>query len=131
MEVIKMGRPKGGKNRKYSKEEKYQIILPALNNEKGHGTISRETGISDSLLCKWIQKYSEGGIDALENTWKGKNKGNPYSALHSSKSLSIEERQRLEIMKLRIENERLKKGYMVKGVGANKEYVSLKDQNIK
>ena len=33
--------------------------------------------------------------------------------------------------KLEIENERLKKGYQVKGVGVNKEFVSSKDANTK
>ena len=37
----------------------------------------------------------------------------------------------LENLKLRIENERLKKGYQVKGGGANKEYVTLNDVNTK
>lgn len=124
-----MGRPKGGKNRKYSKEEKLQYILPLLAHEKSKNTVAKETGISDSLLMKWVAKYNSGGIDALENTWHGGRKGNPYAALHSAKNLSVEERQRLEILRLRIENERLKKGYTVKGVGADKGFVSLRDLN--
>ena len=34
-------------------------------------------------------------------------------------------------MKLKIENERLKKGYLVKGVGADKEYVTFLEENMK
>ena len=34
-------------------------------------------------------------------------------------------------MKLEIENARLKKGYMVKGVGAEKEYVTTLEENMK
>ena len=34
-------------------------------------------------------------------------------------------------MKLEIENARLKKGYLVKGAGAEKEYVTTLDKNIK
>ena len=37
----------------------------------------------------------------------------------------------LEILKKDIEIARLKKGYQVKGVGANKEFVTLKDVNMK
>jgi hypothetical protein len=51
--------------------------------------------------------------------------------LHTSKSLSREERLELENLKLRIENERLKKGYMVKGVGVSKEFVTTLDANTK
>ena len=38
-------------------------------------------------------------------------------------------RYRELVEKLQIENERLKKGYIVKGVGASKEFVTLKDLN--
>ena len=55
--------------------------------------------------------------------------GNRFSALHASKSLTEEERLRLTVEKLQIENERLKKGYIVKGVGASKEFVTLRDLN--
>lgn len=34
-------------------------------------------------------------------------------------------------MKLEIENERLKKGYIVKGGGDQKEYVTTLDKNMK
>ena len=36
----------------------------------------------------------------------------------------------MEVVKLQIENERLKKGYIVKGVGANREYVILREVNM-
>ena len=35
------------------------------------------------------------------------------------------------VAKLEIENERLKKGYWVKGVGANKAYVTAYDETMK
>jgi len=35
------------------------------------------------------------------------------------------------VAKLKIENERLKKGYLVKGAGAAKEYVIGKDKSLK
>lgn len=126
-----MGRPKGGKNRKYTKEEKYLIIEPILKHEVSRESIAVKTNISRSVLKQWIDKYESGGLNALENTWKGGNKGNPFAALHTSKSLTAEERLRLENLRLKVENERLKKGYLVKGVGANKEFVTLKDANTK
>ena len=36
-----------------------------------------------------------------------------------------------ELMEARIREERLKKGYMVKGVGAEKEFIPLDNKNIK
>jgi hypothetical protein len=35
------------------------------------------------------------------------------------------------VAKLEIENERLKKGYQVKGAGANKEYVTIQGKNTR
>ena len=35
------------------------------------------------------------------------------------------------VAKLEIENERLKKGYLVKGAGAAKEYVTGRDKSLK
>ena len=57
--------------------------------------------------------------------------GNHFAALHVSKNLSELERLRLMVAKLEIENERLKKGYWVEGVGANKEYVTGKGKTTK
>ena len=59
------------------------------------------------------------------------NKGNHFSALHRSKSLSEIDKLKLTVEKLQIENERLKKGYITKGVGARKVFVTLKDLNSK
>ena len=67
----------------------------------------------------------------LRQNKKNKKSGNVYAALHTSKSLTKEERLELENMKLKIENERIKKGYLVKGVGADKEYVTFLEKNMK
>ena len=80
------------------------------------------------MLSNWIKRYIEEGEEGLEHK---KGKGNPYAALHTSKNLSEVERLRLEIMKKDIEIARLKKGYQVKGVGANKEYVTSKGEIIR
>ena len=42
-----------------------------------------------------------------------------------------EEELERKIMKLEIENARLKKGYLVKGGGDRKEYVTTLDENMK
>ena len=88
----------------------------------------REENITRSMLYKWIEQYSTGGIDALENKTKT---GNSFSALWTSKSLTEEERLKLIVQKQEIEIERLKKGYQVKGVGAKKEFVIINDANSK
>ena len=125
-----IGRPKGGKNRKYTVEKKLSIVNMNLQDHMSIIQIEKETGISDSLISAWIHKYLDNGLQGLENK-KNKKSGNVYAALHTSKSLTKEERLELENMKLKIENERLKKGYLVKGVGADKEYVTFLEKNMK
>lgn len=80
------------------------------------------------MLSNWIYKYIDEGTEGLVNK---KKTGNHFAALCTSKSLTEEERLHLIIAKQEIEIERLKKGYMVKGDGVNKEYVTLKDVSIK
>ena len=76
--------------------------------------MEKEYGISHSLTDKWRRKYLEFGADSLENQ---KKPGNPLCKYSNKKSLSKEEQLEYENMKLRIENERLKKGYLMKGDG--------------
>ena len=87
-------------------------------DQKAEGTenlsyraVAKEEGIPQGTLWNWIRRYREGGEDALNP--EKLHPGNRFSALHVSKSLSEEERLKLIIEKLQIENERLKKGYIV------------------
>lgn len=73
------------------------------------------------MICRWVKEYLAEGESSFEH--KG-HPGNPFAALHTSKHLSEMERLRLMVAKLEIENERLKKGYLAKGVGVNKEFVT-------
>ncbi len=114
-----MAGKKGISHRKWSKEDKLNIIRLHLDEHISIREIEKEHKVSHSMVSRWMRIYLEEGEDALEP-----HNGNPYSALHTSKSLSEIERLRLMVAKLEVENARLKKGYEVKGVGANKEYVT-------
>jgi len=115
-----MGRPKGGKNRKYPYEFKLKAVETYLNEHRSFRSVAAELNIAEKRVRDWVKLYNEGLLETGR-----KRPGNPYSALHTSKSLSKEERLELENLKLKIENERLKKGYLVKGGGVNKEYVTI------
>ena len=85
--------------------------------------------INHSVIYKWLENYKEHGINGLKsNTGKHKN---PHAGLHLRKPKNRIEELELELMKKEIEIARLKKGYTVKGVGAEKEYVTTFDKNIK
>ena len=124
-----MARPKGGKNRKWTNEERLKYVLMCEEEHIPLRTVSREEGVPRGTLEKWVKRYRTGGIEALNP--EKLHPGNRFSALHTSKSLSENDRLLLLVEKLQIENERLKKGYIVKGVGACKEFVTTKDLNSK
>ena len=110
-----MGRPKGGTNKYWTAEEKYEVIKPIINFEKSSSQVTKETGINNGMISVWVKKYNEDGLNGLENKRKP---GNPMSSLMNKKNLTDIEKLELENMKLSIENERLKKGYLVKGDGS-------------
>ena len=126
-----VGRPKGKankKNRYWSKEEKLRIVLKIVNHEKSLSIISQEENISTGLLHSWVKKYLEQGEEGLINNIKP---GNQLAKYTSKKSLTNIEKLEYENMKLRIENERLKKGYLVKGDGQIVIFNGSNNKNMK
>lgn len=119
-----------GKHKKYTAEFKIRCVKDVLEGRKSQNEIAVANKMDDKNIRRWIRNYQEYGEEYFYQEHRG-GTGNPYAALHTKKNLSKLERLELENLKLRIENERLKKGYMVKGVGANKEFVTFKDKNTK
>lgn len=109
-----MGRPNGGKNKYYSKEEKIKYVKLMIENGYSPKIIEKEYGISHSITNIWRQKYLKNGENGLINK---KKPGNPLCKYSNKKNLNSLEKLEYENMKLRIENELLKKGYLMKGDG--------------
>ena len=127
MEVFEL--KKGQKKRIWTKEQKLAIIKRYYEEHVSAGSLAEEYEADKSMICRWIRNYNQYGESVFDS--KNSGKGNLFSALHISKSLTETDRLRLQLAKLEIENERLKKGYLVKGVGANREFVTLKDVNMR
>ena len=124
-----MGRPTGTKNIMRTPEEKEIWVLKYLNSEIGFRPGCRLIGVSNSVFRNWINKYKEQGIEGLKSRiGKCCKKG---IGGRPKKAKTREEELERENAKLKIEIERLKKGYYVKGVGQRKEYVSINNKNIK
>ena len=123
---MNMGSKKGVIPRKWSKEEKLRLVQLHLEEHKPLRQIGKEYSVSSGLVSTWVKKYFEEGETALDP-----HIGNPYAALHKSKSLSEVERLRLIVAKQEVEIARLKKGYWVEGVGVNKAYVIGNEKNTK
>ena len=119
---------KGQTKRVWTPEQKAEIVHKHLDDHISVRTLEREYTADRSMICRWVKEYIAEGESAFIP--KG-HPGNPFAALHTSKSLSELERLRLIVAKLEIENERLKKGYWVEGVGANKEFVTGSGKSTK
>lgn len=125
-----MGRPKGTKNIMRTADEKEQIVREYLN---GNGNVSitklaMKYETDRHVIRSWINQYEKLGKEGLvSQTGRkiGVGKGRPH------KPTSLEEELKQKIMKLEIENARLKKGYQVKGVGPTKEYDTTFEENMK
>lgn len=117
---------KGQTRRVWTPEQKAEIVSKHLNDHISVRTLEKEYRADRSMICKWVKKYIAEGESSFVH--KG-HPGNPFAALHVSKNLSELERLRLMVAKLEIENERLKKGYLVKGVGVAKEFVTGREKN--
>lgn len=113
--IIVRGRPSGGKNKYWTAKEKLEIIKPIINFEKSSSQVTKDTGINNGMLSRWVKEYNEQGMEGLTPK---KKPGNPLSKYSNKKNLTKIEQLQYENMKLRIENERLKKGYLVKGDGS-------------
>ena len=110
-------------------KEKEEIVNYYLSGY-GLAETKRKYNIKhDTTFYRWLRKYLENGSDGLKsNTGKIKG-GNKGIGMRKPKT-KIEELE-LELMKKDIEIARLKKGYVVKGVGQEKEFVSIFNKNIK
>ena len=119
---------KGQKKRIWTPTQKLEIVKKHLENHISVRTLEKEYGAEHGMICRWVKEYIADGEGGLEPKQRP---GNKFAALHRSKNLSELERLRLLVAKQEIEIARLKKGYWVEGVGANKEDVTGQDVNTK
>ena len=82
--------------------------------------------VSDSAFKTWLKKYEEGGLEGLARADAEIREVLPEGVDRT------EEAYKREIIRLRIENERLKKNYaVVKRENGRMEYVRLRTKNSK
>ncbi len=89
---------RGSRHRRFSKEEKLKYVKLHLEEHVSLLELERQYGIRNGLIATWVRRYLEEGEESLEP-----HNGNPYAALHTSKSLSEVERLRLVVAKQEVE----------------------------
>jgi len=125
-----MGRPKGIKSprRYWSEAEKLKAVKRVVDNHETAENVRKDLNINSGLLHAWIKNYLTEGEKGLKNKLKP---GNPLSKYQNKKQLTDLEQLQFENMKLRIELERLKKGYIMEGDGQVVVFDISKDKNMK
>lgn len=124
---------------KYTKEERLEVDRKIYESGLSNLKVGEVFGICEESARRYRISYEESqGIehnsgksqkqvihpDALITPREAANDFDDYASM--TKEQLIE-----ELMKARIRETRLKKGYMVKGVGAAKEYVPIGKESIK
>jgi transposase-like protein len=114
----------------FSADKKLEVINRYYNGERTI-KLEKEYGLSPNYLYRWIRKYEKEGYEGLKDKSGKASYSNPNAGLYLRKPKSKIEELELELMKKDIEIARLKKGYNLKGVGAEKEFVTTFDKNTK
>ena len=126
-----MGRPCGTKNNMRTPEEKEKILKEFYSGKIGRNEICKKYNISTSVFKKWRDNYEINGLEGLKSNTGKACKNNKHLGIHLRKPKNKMEELESEILKKDIEIARLKKGYQVKGVGQEKEFVITFDKNTK
>ena len=116
-------------NNMRSVKEKEKIIKFYLS---GHGLAETKKKYNinhDTTFYRWLNKYQDKGVEGLKSK-TGTSIGGMKGIVKRKPKNKTEELE-LELMKKDIEIARLKKGYNVKGVGQEKEFVTTFNRNTK
>lgn len=119
------------KNNMRTPEEKEKILKEFYSGKIGRNEICKKYDISTSVFKKWRDNYEINGVEGLKSNTGKAGKNNKHIGIHLRKPKNKIEELELEILKKDIEIARLKKGYQVKGVGQEKEFVITFDKNTK
>lgn len=107
-------------------EKEFLIRQYKLNGQIKLSDFCEIHHISDGAFKNWLKKYNEGGLEGLARADAEVKDVLPEGVDRT------EEAYKREIIRLRIENERLKKNYAVRtGPDGKTEYVRLKTKSSK
>ena len=124
---------------KYTKEERLEVGCKIYHSGLSNLKAAEQLGISEESARRYRILYEES--QGLEHrTGKSKKESesddpgvsiSPIKKYPEEYSSMSKEELLEELMQSKIREARLKKGYMVKGVGADKEYILLGNKNTK
>ena len=115
----------GTRKHQTSGEEKERLVIAFYDSGLSQVEFCEQHEINKRTFQRWLKTYNELGSESL--------KSRKDKALEAfAPDLKTEKDLKLEILKLRIENERLKKNYTVQqNEDGTMEYIRLKEKNSK
>lgn len=106
-------------------EKEFLVKRYLANPDNKISEFARVNGVSETSIKKWVQIYKNEGIE-------GFTKGNETYKILPEGTDETTENYKREIIKLRIENERLKKNYTVKeNPDGTITYIHLKEKSMR
>lgn len=108
----------------YSKQERLEIGRKVNEGKLKIKDIAKQLNVSLSCISIWKKSYRESVGLSSSKSKRAKVSDSSYKNMNN-------EQLKKELMRKDIEIERLKKGYVVRGCGGKKEFVSLNKLNIK
>ena len=116
---------------KLTKDERMDVGRRMYNKEISYRDAMDLYGISETCAHKWMTDYKKSQGRALQpHSTSTSSIRLTSSDMESYMSMSKEELIN-ELIKAKANELRAKKGYEVKGVGANKEFIPLNNKNSK
>ena len=124
---------------KYTLDERINIGRQVVTHELTRTEAMFKYQISSTCMDNYISLYKESaGIPTKQTIHLPKESGITRSVTTNTTPLDIDAYMAMskeelinELIKAKANELRSKKGYEVKGVGANKEYISLNNKNMK
>ena len=120
-----------------TKEQRLDIGRRVYNQELSHTEASIQYGIALTSVNRYVHDYKVSIGVSTEQRISGKNKASSVKQPDTS-SIDIEAYRAMskdelidELIRAKVNEARAKKGYEVKGVGANKEFIPLNNKNSK
>lgn len=114
-----------------SYKEKEEIVKYYLSGHSLSETKRKYNIEYDMVFYRWLRKYQNEGVEGLKSKTGKYSSSSKNKGLHLRKPKNKIEELELELLKKDIEIARLKKGYIVKGVGQEKEFVTTFNKNTK
>ena len=116
---------------KYTKEQRLDIGRRVVEHEYTYAEAAEVYEISFPTVANYVKEFksvNNVGIDGRFSRKRG-----ATEEIESIEALSKLSKDELinEVIKAKIEEARAKKGYIVKGVGVNKEFIPINGKNSK